>query len=387
MAYIELLYFGVLLIFSALVANTLKRMGHSHIGGYLVAGAVFHSFIEPSQTFEFLSFLGAMLLLFFVGLEFSVGKIHGLGRKIMVLGLFDFIVNFGFGLAMGWVLGFSPYETLLLGGIVYISSSAVISKILMDAKCMDRKETRTIMGVLIFEDIIMAVLLAFFTAMKDNPVLEITHLAPAFLKAVAFAGFFLGFESQIKAFFDRALDVRSDEVFFLASLGIVFLASSVSYELGLSEAIGAFFIGSALAESKHQKRIKKLLKPIGYFASSIFFLSFGLHVDILDIGPKTLAAVVLLIIGSLVGKMATGLASERIAGLNREEAIHVGWSLFPRGEFSIILASLFVVSSGGVYNFTETIAIYVFLLMIASTFLIKRYTRKCELDPAVLAKP
>ncbi|MFC2163316.1 cation:proton antiporter [Candidatus Altiarchaeota archaeon] len=379
MVYTEFLYFGVLMIFCSAIAYLFKRLGHSHIAGYLVAGAVFHSFIVPSQTFEFLSFLGAVLLLFFVGLEFSIGRIHKLGRKIILLGITDLVVNFGIGLVMGYILGFSPYEILLLGGIVYISSSAVISKILMDAKCMDRKETHTIMGVLIFEDIIMAVMLAFFTAIKDNPVLDLAELSPAFIKAVAFCGFFFVFEDPVRRFFDRVLDVRSDEVFFLASLGIVFLASSISYELGLSEAIGAFFIGSALAESKHQKRMKKLLKPVGYFASSIFFLSFGLHVDLLDIGTTTIFAVILLIIGSLAGKMATGLASIRINGLNREEAVHVGWSLFPRGEFSIILASLFVVTSQGLYDFTEIIALYVFFLMIASTFLIKNYTKKCQI--------
>lgn len=380
MNYLDLYFFGVLLLFSSLLALAFKKAGQSSIAGYLAAGAFFHSFVVPNQTFEFLSFLGVILLLFFVGLEFSVGKIHRLGRKIMILGVFDFIVNFGIGSLMGYLLSFGFFETVILGGIVYISSSAVISKILMDSKCMDRRETKTIMGVLIFEDIVMAVLLAFFTALKDNPMIDVSGMLLPLAKAVAFCGFFLLLEKPIKVFFDRLLDIDSDEHFFLMTLGVVFLASFAAYYVGLSEAIGAFFIGSALAESAHQARVKKLLKPLGYFASSMFFLGFGLNVDLLSIGFRTASIVFALILASLAGKMWTGLLTHKINKLSVEESIHVGWSLFPRGEFSIILASVFAADSQMVANFTEIIAVYVFTLMLVSTFLIKNYTKKCIIE-------
>ncbi|MBD3388954.1 MAG: hypothetical protein GF416_07705 [Candidatus Altiarchaeales archaeon] len=377
MALGEFLYLGVLLVVSSGLALLFRRMGHSTIAGYLIGGVVFHSFVTPSEAFDFLSYLGVVLLLFFVGLEFSLGRIKGLGRGVFYVGVADFLVNFSLGLVLGWLFDFNAYETLLLGGIVYISSSAVISKILLESDCMDRKETKTILGVLIFEDLVMVVLLAFFTSFSANPVFDLARLTPAFGKAAVFCGFFILFYNRIRDLFDWMFLVESDEIFLLSVMGVVFLVSFAAQAMDLSEAIGAFFIGSAMADTKHQRRIKALLKPVGYFASAIFFLSFGLRVDILEVGSQTILIVGVMILASMAGKMMTGYSARAFKGLNREEAMHVGWTLFPRGEFSIIIASIFVVESHGRHNLNEIVAIYVLALMVLSTFLIRRYTRKC----------
>lgn len=376
----ELFYFGAILIIAAILALVATRFKQATIAGYLVAGAFARFFLEPSQSFEFLASLGAILLLFFVGLEFSINKVKGLGKKIFLLGFLDLLINFPLGVACGLIFRWNWLEALFLGGIVYISSSAVISKLLADAGCLPRKETRTVLGILIVEDIIMAVMLAVFSALAYRPVLEYSSLAIALAKALAFCGVFIILEKPIKKFLNKIMNIWPDEIFILEVIGIIFFISLLARAIGLSEAIGAFFIGSAMAESEHKHRLKKLLEPLSFFAAALFFLSFGLQVNLLAVNAYVLITVVILILVSIGGKLATGLLAVPIEKMSWQEAQNVGVSLFSRGEFSILIASLFITDSLASQGIREIIAIYVFALMILSTVLIQRYTKTCKIE-------
>ncbi|NQU17058.1 MAG: cation:proton antiporter [Candidatus Saganbacteria bacterium] len=376
----EFLYFGTILIAAAIFALLSKKVKQSTIAGYLLVGAIARFFVEPSASFEFLSSLGAILLLFFVGLEFSINKVKGLGKKILTLGIIDFAVNFPLGIGCGLLFGWSPLEALFLGGIVYISSSAVISKLLVDSGCMPRRETRTVLGILIIEDIIMAVILAVFSALAYKPVIEFVPLSIALAKAILFCSFFILLEKPIRKLFNYIYNVKQNEIFILEVIGTIFLVSVISKYLGLSEATGAFFIGSAMADSIHKHRIKSMLEPLGFFAATLFFLSFGLQVNLLAVNSNILITVVILIVVSIAGKLITGLAAKPIEKLSFREAQNVGFSLFSRGEFSILIASLFIKDSLAGSGIKEIIAIYVFVLMILSSFLIKRYTNTCQIE-------
>jgi len=376
----ELFYFGAILIIASILAFFSTRLRQSTIAGYLLAGAIGRFFIQPSPAFDFLSSLGAILLLFFVGLEFSMNKVKHLGKNIFLLGFIDFLINFPLGVACGFLFKWNPLEAIFLGGIVYVSSSAVIAKLLVDAGCLPRKETGTVLGILIVEDIIMALILAVFSALAFKPSLELTYISIAVAKALAFCSIFVVFEKPIRNFFNFVLNVELDEIFILEIIGIIFFMSLVAKFIGLSEAIGSFFIGSAMAESHHKGRIKKLLEPLGFFAAALFFLSFGLQVNLLAINSSIIAMVSILIAVSILGKLVTGLFAKPIQSMSWLEAQHVGFSLFSRGEFSILIASLFIGGSAAASGIREIIAIYVFFLMILSTFLIKRYTKTCKIE-------
>jgi CPA2 family monovalent cation:H+ antiporter-2 len=377
----EFFYFGAILIIASILALAATRFKQSTIAGYLLAGALARFFLKPSPAFAFLSSLGAILLLFFVGLEFSMSKVKGLGKRIFFMGGIDFIINFPLGIACGLIFKWNFLESLLLGGIVYISSSAVISKLLVDAGCLPRRETRTVMGVLIIEDIIMAIMLAVFSSLAFRPVFQYLPISLSIAKAIAFCLVFIIFENQIRNILKFVLDVELNEIFVLLVIGIIFIVSLLAKFIGLSEAIGAFFIGSAMAESHHKPRIKQLLEPLGFFAAALFFLSFGLQVNLLSINGTVIIFVSVLIIFSILGKLLTGVLSMPIEKFSFREAQNVGLSLFSRGEFSIIIASLFVTESSTAHGIKEIIAIYVFFLMILSTILIKRYTVTCQIEP------
>ncbi|MFH1542818.1 MAG: cation:proton antiporter [bacterium] len=384
---IEFFSFGLLLLTSSLLAVVAIRFNQATIAGYLLAGTLARFFLQPSPSFDFLAALGAILLLFFVGLEFSINKVKGLGKKIFLLGVIDLLINFPLGVACGLLFKWNWLEALFLGGIVYISSSAVISKLLVDAGCMPRKETKIVLGILIVEDILMAVVLAIFSALASNPIISLSPILIALTKALIFCGIFVVLEKQIRDILGKVLAVEKDEIFILALIGIIFIVSLAAKFIGLSEAIGAFFIGSAMAESHHKARVKKLLEPLGFFAAALFFLSFGLQVNLLAVTPQILIVVGVLIVVSMAGKMLTGLAAAPIEKLSLLEAQNVGWSLFSRGEFSILIASLFIGSQSSASGIREIIAIYVFVLMIVSTILIKRYTKTCQIELPVIQSP
>ncbi|MFH1390039.1 MAG: cation:proton antiporter [Candidatus Margulisiibacteriota bacterium] len=376
----EFFYFGALLLSASALALFSNRLRQSTIAGYLLAGALARFFLQPSVTFEFLSSLGAILLLFFVGLEFSMNKVRSLGKKVFLLSLLDLLINFPLGLLCGYLFGWNPLEIFFLGGIVYVSSSAVISKLLVDAGCMPRHETRTVLGILIVEDIVMAVMLAIFAALAhNNSSVDLALISIALLKALLFCGFFVVLEKPIRSFLNFLLNVEQEEIFLLEIIGLIFVIALFSKFIGLSEATGAFFIGSALAESEHKGRIKKLLGPLGFFAAALFFLSFGLQVDLLAIDRNVIAMVLTLILVSIGGKLLTGLAAVPIQKISLAEAQNVGYSLFSRGEFSILIASLLATQGMAVHGIKEITAVYVFVLMILSSVLIKRYTNTCAL--------
>ncbi|MBU1866979.1 MAG: cation:proton antiporter, partial [Candidatus Margulisbacteria bacterium] len=122
-----------------------------------------------------------------------------------------------------------------------------------------------------------------------------------------------------------------------------------------------------------------LLGPLGFFAAALFFLSFGLQVDLLAIDRNVIAMVLTLILVSIGGKLLTGLAAVPIQKISLAEAQNVGYSLFSRGEFSILIASLLATQGMAVHGIKEITAVYVFVLMILSSVLIKRYTNTCAL--------
>ncbi len=375
----QMLFLGIVFILAAVFGLAANAIGQSTIAGFLIAGAISGPFFPQSETFEFITSIGAILLLFFIGLEFSIKNIKTLNRKVVLIGMADLFINFPLGVLCGIIFGWNWLECLFLGGIVYVSSSAVISKLLSDAGCMSRKETKTVLGVLIIEDIIMAMVLAILSALAFQPSIEISSVFLVVLKAIAFCMFFIVFESPIRIAINKILRIESNEIFLMQVIGLIFIVAVFSKVIGLSEATGAFFIGSAMAESEHKHRIKTLLNPLAYFAAPLFFLSFGLQVNLLKFDITMLFMLCVLIFVSIVGKFLTGLLSMPLEKASFREAQNIGISLFSRGEFSMILAGLFIAKASSTHGIKEITAIYVFVLMIISTFLIKRFTKTCRI--------
>lgn len=376
----QVFYVGIAFIVAALSGLTAVALGQSTIAGFLVAGVILGPFFPQTETFSFLTTIGSILLLYFIGIDFSIKNIKHINKKVLWIGAGDLLINFPLGVLCGILFGWNWLECLFLGGIVYVTSSSVILKLLSDAGCMSRKETKTVLGVSIIEDIAMAMGLAVLSSLVFRPSIDPSQITMIVIEAILFCLFFIIFENPIRAFFNKFLNVENNEIFLMQVIGAIFIVSVFSRFIGLSEATGAFFIGSAMADTEHKHRIKTLLNPLAYFAAPLFFLSFGLQVNLLNFDLTMFAMLSILIGISIAGKLLTGLLSMPFEKTTFREAQNIGVSLLPRGEFAMILAGLFVAQASSNYGIKEITALYVFVLMIISTFFVKRFTKTCTMD-------
>jgi len=301
-------------------------------------GPVSLTLVDTHEFIDVFAELGVVFLLFFLGLEFSLERLVEGWDRLVGIGTLDFLVNFGLGVALGVAFGFSPVETLFVAGIVYISSSAVITKSLIERGWIANPEAEAILGTLVFEDILIAVYLAVLSAVA----LGGGGLGEA-ARSVAVAFGFLGGLTLLSWYateqVERLFATDSDELFLLRVVGVTTLIAGAALALGVSEAVAAFFVGTAFGSTDHTHRIEQVVSPARDLFAAFFFLSIGLTTDltlIADVAGLLAAAVVL----TTAGKLVSGTAGGYLYGFSRRRALRVGVGLVPRGEFSLVIATL-----------------------------------------------
>jgi CPA2 family monovalent cation:H+ antiporter-2 len=318
------------------------RFGLSAIPAYLLAGLLLGpneprelSFIEPSEVTTFVAELGIIFLLFFLGLEFTLERLLRSGRHLGLGGSIDLLINAGVGLLVGIVaFGFSFAAFLLAAGI-YVSSSAVAVKGLIDFRRLADDETDLVLAILVFEDIAIAGVLGL--ASTSGTAISPTLAAVA--KALAFITVALAVSRFGARLLDRALDRLPGEFFLLFTFAFVVAAAAVAKGLGLSEAIGALMAGVVLADTSVREEIEERFLAFRDIFAALFFFVFGLSIDVAavrDIGWLVALAVVL----SVVAKLASGFGAGRVGGLTPRQSINVGAALVAHGEFTVIIAEL-----------------------------------------------
>ena len=319
-----------------------SRFGLSAIPAYLLAGLLLGpneprvlSVIEPSEVTEFVAELGLVFLLFFLGLEFALERVLRSGRHLGLGGSIDLIVNAGLGLLVG-LAAFGPsFAALILAAAIYVSSSAVAVKGLIDFRRLADDETDLVLAILVFEDIVVGAVLGFAAAGGGG--LSPTLVAVA--KALGFITAALVASRVLARPLDRLLARLPSEFFLLLAVALVVGMAALARELGLSEAIGALMAGVVLAETSARHEIEARFLSFRDLFAALFFFVFGLSIDVAalgDIGWLVGLAVVL----TLVGKIAGGYGAGRVGGLTRRQSVNVGAALVAHGEFTIVLAQV-----------------------------------------------
>ncbi len=319
-----------------------RRFGISAIPAYLLAGLLLGpnepkvlTLIQPSEVTDFLAELGIVFLLFFLGLEFSLSRISRTGRHVGLGGLVDLAVNFGLGLLVGVAAFGFTYSALVLAACVYVSSSAIAVKGLIDFRRLGDDETDLVLAILVFEDLVVAFMLGLAAAGGGGAPETLVLLA----KALAFITAGLAASRWLAKPIDRFLDRLPLEFFLLAVFGFLIGLAAIADELGLSEAIGALMAGIVLSETTVRDQIEERFFSFRDIFAALFFFTFGLSVDLTalsDVGWLVAIAVVL----TLIGKLGTGFAAGAVGGFNRRQSFNAGVALVAHGEFTIILAQL-----------------------------------------------
>mgnify|MGYP000406576446 CR=1 FL=1 len=332
-------------------------------------GIVDLSFVTSQPLIDFMGRLGVLFLLFYLGLEFSVGRLVKSGRKIAVAGTIhvglSLIVSLGFAWLMGWPLK----EILVTGGIMTVTSSAIIAKVLVDLKRTANPETELILGIVMADDIFLAVYLSIVSGF-------VLSGATSFGGVLVAAGTSLGFMVGIlligklaMPLINKILDVTSNEAFLLAVFAALMLVAGIGESLHVAEAIGALLFGLMLAESDHRERVEHAVLPFRDFFGALFFFSFGLSIDPFGLGGAVVPAV-LAALASALGNFVAGMLAGRSAGLSHKASANIGLTIVARGEFSIVVANLGAM--GGLLPIMQPFAaLYVLILAVAGPLLAK----------------
>jgi K+:H+ antiporter subunit KhtU len=342
----SLVAIGAALLAASVLGRLGRRIGLPTIPLFMLAGLVFGpntpglDFVHDPDQLALLAALGLVLLLFSLGLEFSVDELVGGGKRLFGAGAIFLGLNVGAGIAFGFGLGWGNREALVIAGALGISSSAIATKMLVEFKRLANPESRLILGIIVVEDLFLALFLAVL-----QPILHEDHSAGAAVASTAKAfGFLIALALIARygaTFVGRLVDTEDNELLTICFVGLAILTAGIAEEVGVSDAIGAFMAGLVLAESPSHERIGKLVLPIRDTFAALFFFAFGVSIDPGEI-PSVLVPIVIAVAVTFVCNGAAAWIVARMQRYDRRAMANLAFTILARGEFSLILASLAV---------------------------------------------
>jgi monovalent cation:H+ antiporter-2, CPA2 family len=370
-----LLELGGVLLALAVLGRIATRLNVPSIPLFLAAGLLAGEGglipLDASQDFIAVGAdIGVVLLLAMLGLEYTPGELrHGL-RTNWAGGLLDLLVNLPLGVVMGLVLGWDLVPALLLGGVTYISSSGIIAKLLADLDRFANRDTPVVLSILVLEDLFMAVLLPVFAVLIVGA--DIATGAVSVAVALAIVGTALVVSARYGHHATRLVSSGSDELLLLTVFGLTLFVAGLAEQVKVSAAVGAFLLGLTLS-GQVVERGRRMLTPLRDVFGGLFFVAFGLRVDPSTLPPMLVPAVILAV-ATAASKVWTGWTAGRHAGLGPRGRWRAGWSLVPRGEFSIVIAGLGV-AAGLEPDLGPLAAAYVLILAVVGSVFMRAADR------------
>lgn len=366
----ELIALGVVALTAGLLARVGRRLGLPTIPFFMAAGILLgpHSpgptLVAHDETWEVLAAIGLVMLLFHLGVEFPLEQVLRSGRRILLAGACYIGANVAGGLLFGALLGWGTAEALVIAGALGISSSAIVTKLLIELRRLANAETPVLLGIIVVEDIFLALYLALL-----GPVLSGGEGEVLVDVAVSFA--FLVVLFVVARFGARAVSAliasAETELLTLLFFGLAIAVAGAAEGLGVSDAIGALMIGLVVSQTSVHERVERQALPLRDVFAALFFVVFGATVDLGALGAVWGPA--LLAVGlTVVINVAIGVVVARMYRFNQRGAANIGLTLLGRGEFSLILAAL-AAAAGLDPRIGPFVALYVLILAVVSPVL------------------
>ena len=358
---------GAVVLVLAVVARLARRVGIPALPMYLLVGLALGEggLVELPTSASFIEVgaeIGVILMLLMLGLEFSPHELVVNVRRSTLAGLADLALNFTPGLAAGFLLGFDPIVAVLLGGVTYISSSGIVAKLVADLDRIGNHETPVVLSVLVIEDLAMVLYLPIVSGVLFGGSLLSTTVT-----IFVSLGVVLAILSVAYVLGDRLSAIAlspSSEALLLTLLGVTLLVAGLAERLNLSTAVGAFVVGVALS-GDIVSHARGLLLPLRNLFAAVFFVFFGLQVDV-GLIPDVAAAAVAIAVVSTVTKLATGWIAAGRVGIGTPGRVRAGAALVAHGEFSIVIAELGIARES---NLGAMAAAYVIVLTFTGALL------------------
>ena len=300
-------------------------------------------------------------MLFSLGLEFDQDEFYSNAGKLIVSGGTRIAINLGLGFALGMWVGWGPREALIIAGMTAASSSAIITKLLIELRRLANRETPTILGIMVLEDVFIAIYLAIVSVVLSgvtDPWAVVLQLAISFTFLIAM----FVVARWGGRFVSKLVQTKDDELFTILFFGLAVAFGGIGELLGVSDAIGAFLIGLVLGATRFRGRIEQFALPLRDVFGAFFFLNFGLALDISTFS-EVLVPVAAAVVMTLVINTAGGQLIAWQNKLTPAEGFNASAMLQNRGEFALILATL-AVGSGLDARLTPFAGLYVLTMAI-----------------------
>ena len=340
----DLLILGILFVIAYVLGRLGKVIGLPAIPIYMGVGLI----ASPYSTFfplnfesadvELIAVFGLIFLLFSLGLEFDQEEFYSNAGKLLISGGTRIAINIVIGFALGMWIGWGTREALIIAGMTATSSSAIITKLLIELRRLANRETPTILGIMVLEDVFVAFYLAIVGVVIGG---ETDVGAIALQLGISFA-FLISMFVVARwggRVVSRLVATRDDELFTVLFFGLAVGFGGIGELLGVSDAIGAFLIGLVLGATRFRARIEQFALPLRDIFGAFFFLNFGLALNVSTFGevvaPVAAAVVITLVVNTLGGQL---IAWQN--GLTPAEGLNASAMLQNRGEFALILATL-----------------------------------------------
>lgn len=333
-------------IYAGLTTLLFKKLKQPIVLGYVLAGIFagpFFNFVPTVSDKENLTLwadIGVIFLLFGLGLEFSFKKMINVGKAAMITANANILFMLFLGYCTGLLLGWSTMDSFFLGSMISMSSTTIIIKAFDDLNVKKQKFTDLVFGVLVVEDIVGILLLVLLPTIALGNSIDGTELAVSTLKLIFFLilCFVIGIY-LVPTFLDKITRFLNDEMLLLITISLCFGMVLLATYSGFSSALGAFLMGSILAETQLIHRIEKNMQPLKDFFGAVFFVSVGMMVNpamFIEYAVPILAITFIVI----VGKVIFSCLGFVISGQPLKTSILCGFSLAQVGEFAFIIASL-----------------------------------------------
>ncbi|MEH3112954.1 cation:proton antiporter domain-containing protein [Pedobacter terrae] len=337
---------GLILAAAGITTLLFKKIKQPLVLGYILAGLMvgphfsFLPTVTDQKSITIWAEIGVIFLLFSLGLEFSFKKLVKVGGSSSITAIVEVLFMLLIGYAAGSLMGWNTMDSIFLGGILSVSSTTIIIRAFEELGVKHKKFAGLVFGVLIVEDLVAILLLVLLSTLAVSQQFAGSEMLISILKLAFFlvlwflAGIFL-----IPTFLKATRKLMNDETMLVVSLALCLVMVLLAVKVGFSPALGAFIMGSILAETTQAEKIEHLTKSVKDLFAAVFFVSVGMLID-----PKVLVdyafPIVVVTIATIVGKLISSSLGALLSGQPLKTSVQAGMSLAQIGEFSFIIATL-----------------------------------------------
>jgi CPA2 family monovalent cation:H+ antiporter-2 len=337
---------GLILMTAGVAVLLFKKIRQPLVLGYLIAGLLAGPYfplfpsVNEIHSVEVWAEIGVIILLFSLGLEFSFKKLVKVGGTASITATVQIVSMIFLGYLAGQFMGWSTMDSIFLGAILSMSSTTIILRAFDELGVKSKKFAGIVFGALIVEDIVAILMMVLLSTIAVSQQFSGGELFESVLKLVFFLIlWFIGGIFFIPTFLKKIKDLLNDETILLVSLALCLMMVILATMAGFSPALGAFIMGSIIAETTQAERIEHIIKPVKDLFGAIFFVSVGMLIN-----PNTLVEyalpVFIITLLTIFGKTISTAAGALISGQPLKQSVQAGMSLAQIGEFSFIIATL-----------------------------------------------